>query len=111
MVGGVPIHGGVRSVISYQIAPPGRNLASYADPRIDEVLQRGRQNTDAARRTELYKLFADYLISATPAIPLLAPVYLYAQSTRVRGFSDSLLFTPASRFANVQQWYIETRVQ
>ncbi len=96
---------------SSQIAPPGRNLANYADPRIDEVLQRGRQNTDAARRTELYKLFADYLIGATPAIPLFAPVYTYAQSTRVRGFSDSLLFTPAARFANVQQWYIETRVQ
>lgn len=96
---------------SSQIAPPGRNLANYADPRIDDVLGRGRQTTDTARRKELYELFAGYLIAATSAIPLYAPVYTYAQRTRVHGFGESLLFTPASRFANVQQWYIETRVE
>lgn len=94
-----------------QIAPPGRNLASYADPAIDEVLERGRQNTDNTRRKELYKLFAGYLIAATPSIPLYAPVYTYAQSTRVHGFSESLLITPAARFAGVNQWYVATRVE
>lgn len=96
---------------SSQVTPPGRNLSSYEDTRIDDVLQRGRQNTDPARRKELYELFAGYLIPATPAIALYAPVFTYAQSTRTHGFSDSLLFTPASRFANVYQWYVATRVQ
>jgi peptide/nickel transport system substrate-binding protein len=96
---------------SSQIAPPGRNLADYAETRIDEVLERGRQNTETARRKELYELFAGYLVAATPAIPLYAPVYTYVQSARVHSFSESLLFTPASRFANVQQWYIKTRVE
>jgi peptide/nickel transport system substrate-binding protein len=94
-----------------QIAPPGRNLANYADPAIDDVLQRGRQNTDSTRRRELYESFAGYLIAATPSIPLYAPVYTYAQSTRVHGFSESLLITPAARFANVNQWYVATRVE
>ena len=94
-----------------QITPPGRNLSSYSDTRIDDVLQRGRQNTDPARRKDLYELFAGYLIPATPAIALYAPVFTYAQSTRAHGFSDSLLFTPASRFANAYQWNIETRVE
>lgn len=96
---------------SSQITPPGRNLSGYADTRIDDVLQRGRQNTDPARRKDLYELFAGYLIPATPAITLYSPVFTYAQSIRTHGFSESLLFTPASRFANVHQWYIATRVQ
>ena len=96
---------------SSQIAPPGRNLGNYGEPRIDDVLERARQTTDTTRRKELYELFAGYLIAATPAIPLYAPVYMYAQSTRVHGFRESLLFTPASRFATVREWYIETRVE
>ncbi len=96
---------------SSQITPPGRNLADYSETRIDDVLQRARQTTDVARRKELYAQFEDYLISATPALPLYAPTYTYAQSSRVHGFAPSLLFTPASRFANVTAWFIETRVQ
>ena len=96
---------------SRQIASPGRNLANYSETRIDDVLQRARQTTDPVRRKELYELFAGYLIAATPSIPLYAPVSTYVQSERVHGFSGSLLFTPASRFASVDQWYIETRVQ
>jgi hypothetical protein len=46
-----------------------------------------------------------------PAVPLHAPVYTYVQSLRTRGFEDSLLFTSASRFANVNAWYVNTRVE
>jgi ABC-type transport system substrate-binding protein len=73
------------------------------------VLQRARQTTDTARRKELYAEFEGYMIAAAAQIPLYSPVYTYVQSTRVQGFSDSLLFTPASRFANVADWYISTR--
>ena len=96
---------------SSQIAPPGRNLANYSEARIDDKLERGRQTTDIARRKELYAQFEDYLAAALPALPLYVPVYAYVQSTRVRGFEESPLFTPASRFANVTQWFIETRIK
>jgi peptide/nickel transport system substrate-binding protein len=96
---------------SSQIAPPGRNLAGYSEPRIDNTLERARQTTDSVRRRDLYTLFGDYLVAATPSIPLFAPVYAYVQADRVQGFSDTLLFTPASRFADVEAWYVATRVQ
>ena len=96
---------------SSQIAPPGRNLSDYSSPNIDDVLERARQTTDTARRKELYALFQDYLIAAAPQVPLFYPVYAYAQRSRVRGFADGLLFTPASRFANIREWYVTTRVQ
>jgi peptide/nickel transport system substrate-binding protein len=96
---------------SSQIAAPGRNLSGYSAPRIDDVLERARQNTDPARRKDLYELFAGYLIAATPSIPLYAPRVTYAQSTRVHGYEPSLLFTPGARFYDVQNWYVETRVK
>ena len=96
---------------SSQIAPPGRNLASYADPRIDDVLQRG-----AAEHRQRPPQGAVPAVRRLPdrgnaVDPALRAVYTYVQSTRVQGFSESLLFTPASRFANVNQWYVATRVE
>ncbi len=96
---------------SSQITPPGRDLSNYADPRIDNVLERARQTTDSERRKDLYALFHGYFIADAPAIPLFAPESVYAQSARVQGFAETLLFAPASRFSSVNQWYINTRVQ
>jgi peptide/nickel transport system substrate-binding protein len=96
---------------SSQIAPPGRNLSDYSDPNIDDKVERGRQTTDTARRKELYAEFQSYLIAGVPQIPLYAPLYAYVQRTRVQGFSGGLLFAPSSRFANVREWYVSTRVQ
>jgi peptide/nickel transport system substrate-binding protein len=96
---------------SSQITPPGRNLSSYTNPRMDDVLERARQTTDVERRRELYELFAGILIADLPAIPLYAPVHTYVQSNRTQGFEASLLFTGASRFSNVNAWYVETRVE
>lgn len=94
-----------------QIAPPGRNLSNYSDPRIDDALSRARQTTDTSRRKDLYSLFGGYLIAATPSIPLYAPALTYVQSSRVQAFRESLLFSPSSRFASVTDWYVSTRTR
>jgi peptide/nickel transport system substrate-binding protein len=96
---------------SSQVATPGRNLSNYANPRMDDVLERARQTTDIDRRRELYELFAGMLIADLPAIPLYSAAYTYVQSNRTQGFEPSLLFTLASRFANVNGWYVNTRVE
>ena len=96
---------------STQIAPPGRNLSSYSSPQIDDVIERARQTTDTARRKELYAEFEAALVAAAPQVPLYAPVFTYVQSSRVQGFGDSLLFTPAARFASVRDWYVNTRLR
>lgn len=96
---------------STQIAPPGRNLSGFSDPRLDDALERGRQTTDTERRRDLYELYGGLVIAAMPVLPLHAPTQTYAQHARVQGFDPSLLFTNASRFANVSEWYIKTRVK
>src|SRR5207248_9088799 len=96
---------------STQIASPGRNLSNYSDPRTDDALERARQTSDTSRRKELYANFAGFFAAAAPAIPLYAPQSTYVQSTRVQGYAESLLFTPSSRFSNVSEWYVRTRVE
>jgi peptide/nickel transport system substrate-binding protein len=96
---------------STQVTPPGRNLSNYSSPQIDDLLERARQTTDTARRKDLYAQFENLLVAAAPQIPLYAPVYTYVQNTRVQGFGDTILFTPAARFASVGAWYINTRRQ
>jgi len=96
---------------SSQAAPPGRNLSNYANPVVDDALERGRQTTDVERRRDLIELFQGYFIADAPAIPLYHPTYTYAQSTRAQGFEPSLLFTQSARFASVSGWYVETRVE
>ncbi|MEX0750371.1 MAG: hypothetical protein WD359_06130 [Dehalococcoidia bacterium] len=96
---------------SSQITPLGRNLSNYANARMDDVLERARQTTDVQRRRELYEVFSTMLITDLPAVPLHAPAYMYVQSQRTQGFAASLLFTSASRFANVNQWYVNTRIE
>jgi len=94
-----------------QVRAPGLNLAGFSDGRIDDALQRARQTTDTSRRKDLYALFDGYLIAEMPSIPLYAPASVYVQASRVQGFEPRLLYTPSSRFADVNQWYVETRVK
>ena len=94
-----------------QVRAPGLNLAGFSDGRIDDALQRARQTTDTSRRKDLYTLFDGYFIAEMPSIPLYAPSSVYVQASRVRGFEPRLLYTPSSRFAEVNQWYVETRVK
>jgi len=96
---------------STQVAPPGRNLTGFSDPGADDALERARQTTDSARRKELYAQFEETLAAAAPQIPLYAPVSAYVQRVRVRGFADALLFSPASRFSSVRDWYVKTRLK
>lgn len=96
---------------SSQIEPPGRNLSGYADSRIDSTLERARQTADAARRKELYAEFQSYFAEDVPSLPLFASRYVYVQNGRAHGYKESLLITPAMRFANVNEWYVNTRVR
>jgi ABC-type transport system substrate-binding protein len=96
---------------SSQILPPGLNLANYSDPRIDETVERARQTTDIERRRDLYSLFNGYFIGAMPSIPLFAPSKVYAQTQELGGFEVGLLYSDAGRFANVHEWYVETRTR
>jgi peptide/nickel transport system substrate-binding protein len=93
---------------SSQVQERGFNLAGYADQSMDQILSEARQTCDVEERKALYREFQQIFAEKVPSILLFYPVYNYFVDKDVRGISLGVLFEPASRFANVHQWYIKT---
>ncbi len=86
----------------------GRNLGGFADSTVDELLENARQTTSAAERAAAYRQFQVIFSQVAPAVLLATPSYQYVVDADVRGVSPGLLPTLASRFRDVQDWYVET---
>jgi peptide/nickel transport system substrate-binding protein len=94
---------------STQIGGEGQNYGGLNDVDIDQLLEQGRQSTDQAERTELYRDFQDLFADEVPALLLYYPVYNYAVDEMVNGVQLSPLVDPSDRFRTISQWYIKTR--
>jgi peptide/nickel transport system substrate-binding protein len=94
---------------SSQVQEQGLNLAGYADPTVDQLLSEARQTSDLEQRKALYKEFQQIFAEQVPSILLFYPVYNYFIDKDVKGVSLGVLFEPASRFANVQEWYVKAK--
>jgi len=92
---------------SSQVQERGFNLAGYANQSVDRILSEARQTCDVEERKALYREFQQIFAEKVPSILLFYPVYNYFVDKEVKGISLGVLFEPASRFANVHQWYIE----
>jgi peptide/nickel transport system substrate-binding protein len=93
---------------STQATGEGRNLASFADPTVDQLLQNGRQTTSPSKRAAAYRQFQQVFAQLAPAVLLYTPSYQYVVDADVKGISPGLLLTGDSRFRDVQRWYIKT---
>jgi peptide/nickel transport system substrate-binding protein len=65
---------------------PGENAERYANPTIDDLVVRGVQVTDLAKRKQVYDQIQQILAHDVPVIFLYWPKALYAHSAKVRGF-------------------------
>ncbi len=89
---------------SSQIAAPGNNIAAYHDSAADALLEAARTTLDGAERRDRYRQFADLFRGDAASLVLYYPARLYVHPKALRGLSDGLLFSPASRFRDVQGW-------
>jgi peptide/nickel transport system substrate-binding protein len=94
---------------SSQMREHGLNLSGYSHYRLDRVLSEARQTHDIDRRMVLYREFQQIFAEQVPSIPLLYPVCNYFVDKSVQGIGLGVLFDPASRFANVDEWYVKTK--
>jgi peptide/nickel transport system substrate-binding protein len=94
---------------SSQVREGGFNLAGYSDQDLDRVLSEARQTSDLEQRKALYREFQQIFAEEVPSILLFYPLYNYFVDKDVKGLSLGVLFEPASRFANVHQWYVRTK--
>ena len=89
----------------------GRNFALYSNKTADKLLEDARATLDPILRAQKYDDFQKILIEDIPAVFLYSPHYLYGLDTNVKGFQTTLIATPSDRFADVVQWYVNTKRQ
>ena len=94
---------------SSQRNDPGLNIALYTSIAADNLLEKARSITDQAERAEKYLAFQKEVQKDIPAIFLYSPHYLYIIPERLKGMDTSHLTVPSNRFAQVNEWYIDTK--
>jgi peptide/nickel transport system substrate-binding protein len=65
---------------------PG-NRTFFSDPRVDELLELGRMETDDAARLEIYREAQELIMEGLPMIPLWQASELHATLGNIAGFS------------------------
>ncbi|PSO45225.1 MAG: hypothetical protein BRC22_01305 [Parcubacteria group bacterium QH_9_35_7] len=94
---------------SSQTEPPGLNLSQYENEDVDKLLDRIRTSTSSKKREQIYQKFQQKITEDQPAIFLYRPFYNYAQSKKIKRFDISGIHSPADRFSNITDWYLETK--
>jgi peptide/nickel transport system substrate-binding protein len=94
---------------SSQTRDPGLNLALYSNQDVDKTLEKIRTEFDEGKRMELYKKFQQSVAEDVPAVFLYSPNYIYVTNKKVQGVKISAMTAPENRFANMTEWYVDTK--
>jgi len=93
---------------SSQRNDPGLNLALYTNSKVDALLTHAREETQPLAREKLYTEFEELVANDQPAVFLYAPEFIYIVPADLHGIELGALTTPAERFVNVHEWYVNT---
>ena len=88
---------------------PGLNLAQFANDTADETLLSLREEPDPEKRRQLTEKFLGLLAEKNPAAFLYSPDVLYVMSDSVGGWDIRNANNAASRFSDVEKWFVETK--
>lgn len=95
---------------SSQIESPGLNFSSASNPRMDELLDEAKSTIDRATRKQLYSQFQATWMDEAPAVVLYYPAFTWAISRNVKDVKLGYLVDGSSRFRNVAEWYMKTKM-
>ncbi|MBI4090302.1 MAG: peptide ABC transporter substrate-binding protein [Candidatus Kerfeldbacteria bacterium] len=95
---------------SSQDRDPGLNLTTFFNKDADKLLEELRATADPAVVSEKRIAFQRLLAEQLPAIFLYSPYYTYGLAKRVHGFDVQYVTSPADRFANIEGWYVKTKL-
>jgi peptide/nickel transport system substrate-binding protein len=84
--------------------PDGLNYGGINDSRINELLERGRQEPFDVNRIGIYRDFQRNFINQVLAIPLYYPLYTYAVSEEIDGVQLGFIHAPEDRFRTLADW-------
>ncbi len=93
---------------SSQRNDPGLNIALYANPTADKILEQLRTTSSDTQRASLYAQFEAQLDADIPAIFLYAPDFVYIVPNNLQGLDLGFIESPSDRFLSVATWHRET---
>lgn len=93
---------------SSQRTDPGLNIGLYANIVTDSILADARVISSPEERERKNAEFAAELAKDAPTVFLYAPSYTYVIPKRVMNARMNGIAEPFERFANVNEWYIDT---
>lgn len=93
---------------SSQRNDPGLNIALYANPKTDKLLEDYRKTTEETLKKKYIQDFETEIRTDTPAVFLYSPYFIYITPTRVKNISLAQLTISGERFLNIHEWYINT---
>lgn len=93
---------------SSQRNDPGLNIAQYANPAVDALVEQLRSSHDESLRTMLFKQFSFDIEKDVPAVFLYAPDFVYIVPNSVQGLNLGFIEEPSDRFLSVTGWHAET---
>lgn len=93
---------------SSQRNDPGLNVALYANPRVDQLLEKALLIGDRDERLSIYAEAASLISRDRTALFLYSPHFLYTTEKQLRGNTEGGITTPSDRFSDVSKWYLRT---
>lgn len=90
---------------SSQAKENGFNLSQFKNFAVDSLLEKARQQTDAAQRKKTLSDIQEIMSQEAPAIFLYSPVYRTALSDKIQNASFENLATISDRFSRISDWY------
>ena len=93
---------------SSQRKDPGLNVAMYANPKVDKILEDAFVTIDIESRIKKYAQFEEEIRNDVPAVFLYSPDFIYVVSKDLKGVSINHLTSPSDRFSNIYMWYTAT---
>jgi peptide/nickel transport system substrate-binding protein len=96
---------------SSQRADPGLNIARYADPRVDQALERAFASNDESIRDAAYATIESRLAVDLPAVALYQPNHISALRSKLQGRAPRALLIPSDTFADIASWYVRSDVR
>jgi peptide/nickel transport system substrate-binding protein len=95
---------------STQIGNGGFNFAGISNQRVDQILDGARGTVDTAHRKQLYSEFQSLWADEAPSVILYYPKFNWAVSRNIKGMNLNSMVDGSSRFRDVAQWYVKTKM-
>ncbi|BCB95286.1 peptide-binding protein [Dissulfurispira thermophila] len=92
---------------SSKTRPKEFNFVSYANPLVDELLEKGRRTFDIEQRKKAYYKIQEILADELPYIFLYVPDAIPIVHARIKGIKPS----PIGISYNLHEWYVPKRLQ